>query len=202
MVAGVSFSDRSAVRLRDDHAVAWSIDASCQHSAALPADLVVRPIGAAAGGAFETIDAGQVRSVVSRGGIITMTVVPIPTGPGAAVLLSHKRPVQNKPWWQLALSRSVFDNPSVGDQGVTELSGRGSITSRNLGSVSIQRVVALGISRWIRQRTSVIRDCHRMRAGGCPCAALRPASNWSGACSLGECPGCPIGRRRGAACPP
>lgn len=101
MVAGVSFSDRSAVRLREDHAVAWSGDASCQHSAALPADLVVRPIGAAAGGAFETIDAGQVRSVVSRGGNNTMTVVPMPTGPGGGVLLSYKRSVQNESWWQL-----------------------------------------------------------------------------------------------------
>lgn len=58
-------------------------------AAALLANLVVWLIGAAAGGAFEMTDAGQVQSV-APGGIIMMTVVPMLIGLGAAVLLSYK----------------------------------------------------------------------------------------------------------------
>ncbi|GGL10735.1 DUF6069 family protein [Nocardia jinanensis] len=57
--------------------------------AALLANLVVWLIGAAAGGTFEATNAGQVQSV-APGGIITLTVVPMLIGLGAAVLLSYK----------------------------------------------------------------------------------------------------------------
>ncbi|NKY35678.1 hypothetical protein HGA13_21760 [Nocardia speluncae] len=57
--------------------------------AALLANLVVWLIGAAAGGTFEMVDAGQVQSV-APGGIVMMTVVPMLIGLGAAVLLSYK----------------------------------------------------------------------------------------------------------------
>ncbi|WP_442941540.1 DUF6069 family protein [Nocardia sp. NBC_00416] len=57
--------------------------------AALLANLVVWLIGAAAGGTFETTNAGQVQSV-APGGIITMTVVPMLIGLSAAALLSYK----------------------------------------------------------------------------------------------------------------
>lgn len=57
--------------------------------AALVANIVVWLIGAAAGGTFETTDAGRVQSV-APGGIITMTVVPMLIGLGAAILLSYR----------------------------------------------------------------------------------------------------------------
>ncbi|WP_174552110.1 DUF6069 family protein [Nocardia sienata] len=57
--------------------------------AALLANLVVWLIGAAAGGTFETTEAGRVQSV-APGGIIVMTVVPMLIGLGAAVLLSYR----------------------------------------------------------------------------------------------------------------
>ncbi|NUP25381.1 MAG: hypothetical protein HOQ36_14535 [Nocardia sp.] len=57
--------------------------------AALLANLVVWLVGAAAGGTFEMTDAGRVQSV-APGGIITMTVVPMAIGLGAAVLLSYR----------------------------------------------------------------------------------------------------------------
>ncbi|WP_327150121.1 DUF6069 family protein [Nocardia sp. NBC_01329] len=57
--------------------------------AALLANLVVWLIGAAAGGTFETADAGQAQSV-APGGIIMMTVVPMLIGLGAAALLSYR----------------------------------------------------------------------------------------------------------------
>ena len=57
--------------------------------AALLANLVVWSIGAAAGGSFETTDAGEAQSV-APGGIIVLTVVPLLIGLGAAVLLSYK----------------------------------------------------------------------------------------------------------------
>ncbi|MFI1465104.1 DUF6069 family protein [Nocardia carnea] len=57
--------------------------------AALLANVVVWLIGAAAGGTFETTNAGQVQSV-APGGIIMLTVIPMLIGLGAAVLLSYK----------------------------------------------------------------------------------------------------------------
>lgn len=57
--------------------------------AALLANIVVWLIGAAAGGTFETTNAGQVQSV-APGGIIMLTVIPMLIGLGAAVLLSYK----------------------------------------------------------------------------------------------------------------
>ncbi|NKY58243.1 DUF6069 family protein [Nocardia flavorosea] len=57
--------------------------------AALMANVVVWLIGAAAGGTFETTNAGQVQSV-APGGIIMLTVIPMLIGLGAAVLLSYK----------------------------------------------------------------------------------------------------------------
>ncbi|MGW1740537.1 DUF6069 family protein [Nocardia sp. NPDC001965] len=57
--------------------------------AALLANLVVWLVGAAAGGTFEMTDAGRVQSV-APGGIITMTVVPMAIGLGAAALLSYR----------------------------------------------------------------------------------------------------------------
>lgn len=58
-------------------------------AAALLANIVVWLIGAAAGGTFETTNAGQVQSV-APGGIVMLTVIPMLIGLGAAVLLSYK----------------------------------------------------------------------------------------------------------------
>ncbi|MEV6274146.1 DUF6069 family protein [Nocardia sp. NPDC051832] len=58
-------------------------------AAALLANIVVWLIGAAAGGTFEMTNAG-VKASVAPGGIITLTLVPMLIGLGAAALLSYK----------------------------------------------------------------------------------------------------------------